>query len=214
VTFQATSIAARERSALTDLAERVGPDAPTLCEGWAVRDLVAHLVLRERSLLALGTVVRPLSGPMERERVRLAGGDFAALVERLRSGPPRLSPFGIPGLDKLLNSMEFFIHHEDVRRAQPGWEPRPLSDGTQDALWRTVRGAGRFAVSRVPVGVAAERPGSGDRLTLKRGDPAVVVRGEPAEVLLYVHGRRQHARVELLGPDQAQSALASARLGV
>jgi uncharacterized protein (TIGR03085 family) len=209
-----TSLAARERSALTDLAEELGPDAPTVCEGWAVRDLVAHLVLRESSPLALGTVVRPLSGPMERERVRRSRGDFAALVQRLRSGPPRLSPFGLPGLDKLLNSTEFFIHHEDLRRAQPGWQPRPLSNDVEDALWRTVKGAGRFALRRVRVGVVAERAGTGDRLTLKSGSPAAVVRGEPAEVLLYLTGRREHARVELLGPDEAQSALASAKLGV
>ena len=207
-------MAALERSALTDLAQELGPDAPTVCEGWAVRDLLAHLVLRERSPLALGTVVRPLSGPMERERVRRSEGDFTALVERLRSGPPRLSLFGLPGLDKLLNSTEFFIHHEDLRRAQPGWEPRPLPNGTQDALWRTVKGAGRFALTRVPVGVVAERSGTGDRLTLKGGSPAAVVRGEPAEVLLYVTGRREHALVELLGREDAQSALASARLGL
>jgi uncharacterized protein (TIGR03085 family) len=209
-----TSLAARERSALTDLAEELGPDAPTVCEGWDVRDLVAHLVLRESSPLALGTVVRPLSGPMERERVRRSRGDFAALVQRLRSGPPRLSPFGLPGLDKLLNSTEFFIHHEDLRRAQPGWQPRPLSNDVEDALWRTVKGPGRFALRRVPVGVVAERAGTGDRLTLKGGSPAAVVRGEPAEVLLYLTGRREHARVEMLGPDEAQSALASAKLGV
>src|SRR3712207_6011937 len=204
-------MAARERSALTDLAEELGPDAPTLCEGWAVRDVVAHLVLRESSPLALGTVVRPLAGPMERSRVRLSRGDFPALVERLRTGPPRLSLFAVPGLDRLLNATEFFVHHEDLRRAQAGWEPRPLSSGMQDALWRTVKGAGRLAVSRVPVGVVAERPGSGDRVTLKDRSPSVVVRGEPAEVLLYTHGRRGHAQVELHGPDDALSALASAR---
>jgi uncharacterized protein (TIGR03085 family) len=207
-------MAARERTALTDLAERLGPDAPTLCEGWQVRDLVAHLVLREGSPLALGAVVRPLSGPMERERVRLAGGDFAALVERLRSGPPRLSPFGVPGLDRLLNSTEFFIHHEDLRRAQPGWEPRQLSQATQDALWRTVKATGRFAVRPVQAGVVAERAGTEDRLTLKDGSPSVVVRGEPGEVLMYITGRRGHASVELQGPEDAQAALAAARLGV
>jgi uncharacterized protein (TIGR03085 family) len=207
-------MAARERSALTDLAEQLGPDAPTLCEGWAVRDLAAHLVLRESSPLALGTVVRPLAGAMERERVRRSRGDFGALVERLRSGPPRLSPFGVPGLDKVLNSTEFFIHHEDLLRAQPGWEPRALPSGVQDALWRTVKGAGRLAVIRVPVGVVAERPSTGERLTLKKGSPSVVVRGEPAEVLLFVHGRRDHAQVELRGSEEALAGLASARLGV
>jgi uncharacterized protein (TIGR03085 family) len=153
-------------------------------------------------------------GYLERRRVRRSRGDFPALVERLRSGPPRLSPFGLPGLDKVLNSTEFFIHHEDLRRAQPGWEPRTLSRGMQDGLWRTVEVAGRLAVVRVGVGVVAERADSGERVTLKKGSPVVVVRGEPAEVLLFVHGRRDHAQVELVGSEEALSVLASARLGV
>ena len=40
--------------------------------------------------------------------------------------PGRLSPFALPGVDKLLNTTEYVVHHEDVRRAQPGWEPRAL----------------------------------------------------------------------------------------
>ena len=38
-----TSLARRERDALCDLALLLGPDAPTLCEGWDARDLVTHL---------------------------------------------------------------------------------------------------------------------------------------------------------------------------
>ena len=49
-----TDVAAAERAALLDLLERLGPDAPTLCEGWATHDLAAHLVVRER---------RPVAGP-------------------------------------------------------------------------------------------------------------------------------------------------------
>jgi uncharacterized protein (TIGR03085 family) len=208
-------MAARERSDLTALAERLGPDAPTLCEGWAGRDLVAHLVERDSgSPATFGVGVPAVRRYLEHRRVRRTRGDFAALVRRLRSGPPRLSPFGLPGLDKVLNSTEFFIHHEDLRRAQPGWEPRTLSAGMQDALWRTVKVAGRLAVVRVGVGIVAERADTGERVTLKKGSPSVVVRGEPAEVLLYTHGRRDHAQVELLGPDEALSGLATARLGV
>ena len=41
-----TSLARRERLALADLAEQLGPDAPTLCGDWSTRDLLAHLVVR------------------------------------------------------------------------------------------------------------------------------------------------------------------------
>ena len=44
-----TSIAAHERMLLCALAQQLGPDEPTLCAGWTVRDLVAHLLVREGS---------------------------------------------------------------------------------------------------------------------------------------------------------------------
>src|ERR1700754_3004842 len=37
-----------ERQKLADLFASLGPDAPTMCTGWATRDLAAHLVIRER----------------------------------------------------------------------------------------------------------------------------------------------------------------------
>ncbi len=207
-------MAAQERRHLTTLAREVGPDAPTLCAGWDVRDLVAHLVVREASPVALGVAVPAVKGALERERVRRSRQEFTELVDQLRGGPPLLSVFSVPFADRLLNGTEFFIHHEDVRRAQPGWEPRALPVQVQDALWRTLQVAGRLAVVRVGVGVVAERPDTGDRTTLKGGSPSVVVRGAPAEVLLFVHGRRDHAQVDLVGDDDALAALRSARLGV
>lgn len=207
-------MAAQERRELTTLARQVGPDAPTLCEGWSVRDLVAHLVVRESSPAALGVAVPALRQVTERSRSKLAGGDFPTLVDRLRNGPPRLSVFGVPGADRVLSGTEFLIHHEDVRRAQPGWEPRALPVDTEDAVWTSLQVAGRLAVVRVPVGVVAERAGTGDRITLRGGAPAVVVRGAPAEVLLFVHGRRDHARVELEGDEEALEAMFASRLGV
>ncbi len=209
-----TSIAAQERRHLTTLARQVGPDAPTLCEGWTVRDLVAHLVVRETSPAAFGVAVPAVRGAYERERVRRSGEDFEQLVGRLRNGPPLLSVFTLPFADRVLNGTEFFIHHEDVRREQPGWEPRALAIQVQDALWKALQVAGRLAVVRVPVGVVAERADSGERITLKGGEPRAVVRGAPAEVLLFLHGRRDHAQVELLGDEEALAGLRATRLGV
>ena len=207
-------MAAREREEMASLAEQLGPEAPTLCEGWTVRDLVAHLVERESgSPAAFGVAVPAVRGYLEDRRVRRARGDFSALVERFRSGPPRVSFFSLPGVDKVVNPSEFFIHHEDVRRAQPGWEPRALSVRHQDALWKLVRVAGKLAVVRVPTGVVAEHAGTGEQVSLRKGSPAVVVRGEPAEVLLFTHGRRDHAQVEVSGDEVALAGLASARLG-
>ena len=68
------------------------------------------------------------------DKVRRAVRDrtpYLKLVETVRRGPPLLlRPFDGP-----MNTVEFFIHVEDVRRAQDGWEPRALSPALADALW-------------------------------------------------------------------------------
>ena len=52
-----------ERSALCDLLDRVGPDAPTLCAGWDAHALTAHLWIRETDPVGVsGMVAKPLSG--------------------------------------------------------------------------------------------------------------------------------------------------------
>jgi hypothetical protein len=81
----------RRRIKLCDLFDELGPSAPTLLEGWTAHDLAAHIVLRERDLIAGPCIVLP--GPFqlfaERRRVRLAKGhDFGWLVARIPSGPP------------------------------------------------------------------------------------------------------------------------------
>src|SRR3954447_24803898 len=82
---------AQERQKLCDVFDHLGPSVPTLLIGWTARDLAAHIVLRERDLVAGPCLVLP--GPFqrfsERRRARLAErNDFEWLVARIRSGPP------------------------------------------------------------------------------------------------------------------------------
>jgi uncharacterized protein (TIGR03085 family) len=208
-----TSMATTERADLCDLALQVGEDQPTLCGEWTVKDLIAHLVLREGSPRAIGAAVPALSGWTDRGMQRLLGGDFAVLVERLRNGPPRFSPFALPKADALLNVVEFFVHHEDIRRAQPSWTSRPLQAGHEDMLWKLLRFGGRGLVRKAPVGVVIERRDTGKRVVLKRGEAPVVVRGLPGEVTLFVYGRKPQAEVELLGSARDVASLRDATLG-
>ena len=116
-----------ERHALCNLFLEVGPDAPTLCEGWNTRDLAAHIIVREsRPDAAGGILIKPLAAYGEKVRKGVALRDWKSLVEAIRNGPPRLSPMRLTFLDRLTNTLEFFVHLEDVRRAQPNWEPRTL----------------------------------------------------------------------------------------
>jgi uncharacterized protein (TIGR03085 family) len=203
-----------ERTELCDVALQVGGDQPTLCDDWTVKELIVHLLLRESSPAAVGIVVPALAGLTDLESRRYGRRDFAVLVERLRQGPPLWSPFAIPTVDSLANTVEYFVHHEDIRRAQPSWSPRPLTDRQQELLWRSVRILGRGPVRSAELGITLERSDTGERTVLKPGEPMAVVRGLPSELTLFVYGRKPEARVELLGPDEATSALRGADLGI
>ncbi len=209
-----TSIAAHERTLLCALAQQLGPDAPTLCGDWTVKDLVVHLLLREGHPAAVGIFVPPLRAVLDRATTKTSGQEFPDLVKRLRHGPPVWSPFAVPKLGSFANRLEFYIHHEDVRRAQPSWEPRALPKATEDGLWAALRHVGKLPAVGAPVGVVVERSDSEGRATLKKGDRGVVVRGLPSEVALYVYGRTEQARVELLGDESDVAALADASLGI
>src|SRR5438552_11118594 len=162
------SFARDERIAVCDLLDETGPEAPTLCEGWRTLDLAAHLVLREhRPDAAAGVMGGPLASHTERvQRTLITRNPYRQLVEEIRGGPPRLSVFAIPGMDERLNMVEYFVHHEDVRRGADGWQPREIGTGLADALWLRLRGA-RLVLRKAPVGIELvrdDRPaGAGDQ---------------------------------------------------
>jgi uncharacterized protein (TIGR03085 family) len=207
-------MAQSERAALCDLALQVGEDQPTLSGDWTVKDLVVHLLVREGSPAAAGILLSPLSKLTDLESQRLGRRDFAVLVEKLRSGPPLYSPYAVPRLDALLNTLEFFVHHEDIRRAQPDWSARDLGDEAEKLLWTMVRTGGKGLTRGTPVGVTIENATTGSRAVLNGGSPSVVVRGLPSEVTLFVFGRKPQADVELLGDEADVARLSDTSLGI
>ena len=139
----------QERRELCDLLDELGPSVPTLLEGWTAHDIAAHLVLRERDVLAGPCLVLP--GPFQRfaeqRRSRLAeNNDFAWLVARIRTGPP-IGFFRIGWVRSFPTLNEFFVHHEDVRRAN-GLGARRLTPAMNAALWRNVRRGSRYLSRR------------------------------------------------------------------
>lgn len=203
-----------ERLALCDLMEQLGPTAPTLCEGWLTKDLAAHLVLRERRPdAAAGILVKPLAGYTAKVQQQLATQPYVKLIELVRTGPPRWSPTRLATADRMANTIEMVVHHEDVRRAQPGWSPREADPARDYDVWDRISFLGHLAVRKAPVGVSIERPGGLD-YSLKPGDRRVTVFGEPIELALLLTGRRAVARVELRGAPGDVEAFNAVSLGL
>jgi uncharacterized protein (TIGR03085 family) len=207
---------AQERRNLCDVFDELGPSAATLLQGWTTNDLAAHVVMRERDLLAGPCIVLP--GPFrryaERRRVRLAQRcDFPWLVARIRSGPPP-GFFRIGWVRAFPNLNEFFVHHEDVRRAND-MGPRTLAPELEAALWRNVRRGGRHLGRRLRgVGLEVEWAGTSERLSVRPGEPTARLTGLPGELLLFVFGRQRAAHVEVTGPAEAVAAVHRTQFGM
>jgi len=206
------SLARAERAALSDTLDRTDPSQPTLCAGWTARDLLAHLLVRERQPWASGGIVISFLAPLtERAMQGYADTAWTDMVEQLRCGPPAWSPSRVGRVDEAVNGAELFVHHEDVRRGRPGWEPRGADETRDGALWDLVTKMGRLFYRRSPVGVVVRRP-TGAQAVIKTGRGLVTIEGDPGEILLHAFGR-DAARVELRGQPADVDALAGSARG-
>lgn len=206
--------AADQRLAFSSALLEVGPDAPTLCEGWTAYDLAAHCWVRERSgkaLLGIGSkrfehlATREMAAAKERM-------GFVELATKLRE-TPRTPVTLVPGGDEAVNAAEYFIHTEDVRRAN-GLPRREIPDGYEVVLWRRLPLMGKLMLRKAPVGVRLEWAGSdAEPLRVKAGASTVTIVGLPSEILLFAFGRQDAADVQLIGEDASVRALREAKLG-
>lgn len=188
----------------------VGPEAPTLCEGWMTRDLAAHLMIREyRPDAAPGILIPAFADHTAKVQNEVAERDWDQLLDKVASGPPVYSPLKL--LDPVANIGEMFIHHEDVRRAQPDWAPRDLEPGLAKSLRRTLPLMARMTLGKVP-GRVALRTTEGKTVLIMGEGAAVTVTGPPAELLLFAVGRK--AQVEFDGDAAAVQAVKDAPKGL
>ncbi|AZP17100.1 TIGR03085 family metal-binding protein [Streptomyces aquilus] len=210
-----STFAKRERLLLADLLETAGPEAPTLCEGWQTRDLAAHVVVRERRPDAsAGLLIKQLSARLDKAMDEFAAKPYEELIQLIRTGPPRFSPFQLKQLDEASNIIEFYVHTEDVRRAQEDWTPRELDPVFQDALWSRLERTARLMGRSAPTGLVLRRP-DGQTAVAHRGTPVVTVTGEPSELLLFLYGRKSAAKVDLDGEKDAIAKLSEGKqLGI
>lgn len=204
-----------ERQRLVTTLRDVGPQAPTLCEGWVTTDLAAHIVLRERRPdAALGVMAAALAEHTQRVQAGYAEKEWPRLVEMVEEGPPGWSPVRLPQMDDAINLVEFFVHHEDILRAAPEWtsaDIRPLDADLQAALWGRLKQMGQLLFRKSPTGVVLVTPTLGRAVVhgpTKQG--TIALRGRPAELALYAYGRTEVAEVRVDGDSDAVAAFTSA----
>jgi uncharacterized protein (TIGR03085 family) len=204
-----------ERERLADALLDAGPDAATLCAGWTTADLAAHVVIRDRRPdAAVGIMVKPLAGWTDRVRRQYRDGHpYPELVQMVRDAPSWNAFAAVPSLDELTNLIEFFVHHEDVRRGRPGWQPRDLDPDLAAELWKRVPTLVKMRLRRGPARVVVTAPGHGE-FTAGSSDeaaPVVTIRGGPGELLLFFFGRQPATRVEIGGPEALVAKLRGLR---
>ena len=202
MTIDATTID-DERRAFADTLAATALDAPTLAGSWTASDVAAHVVSLDRFggvPTFLGrTIVSRFAIRLNDVAGRYAdrgmastkrrGPDWA--IRRLREAPPSL--LLRPSM-RAVGLFEVFVHHEDVRRGAGPAASRPAPAGLHDAIGWLLR------YQRAPL--------SGRRLVVRAGDrehvagdgEEVVVEGDAGEVVLWLAGRRDAARVTVSGP--------------
>ena len=217
-----TGLAQQERAALCSTFTQVGAEAPTLCDGWDARELAAHLVLRERRPDAAAGVLVPvpvLADHMQRVQDQYAEQPWDALVDMVREGPKGWTPIRVTAVDDAINLAEFFVHHEDVLRAQPDWNPetrRELDRDFAEALWARLRQVGQLLFRKSPVGVTLDAGGVGGRKQVKSPtrEGEVTLCGDPGEILLYAFGRGEVAQVRIEGDPAAVAKFREPHFGI
>lgn len=113
------STAATERQALVRALREKGPTADTLCEGWNAHDLAVHVVARDSHPHVIFGRELPVVGSRAQEQYRsIEELSFAELVDRIEAGVPSWHPARSRAVDDAMNTLEFFVHTEDVLRAE------------------------------------------------------------------------------------------------
>lgn len=185
------TFAQRQRAALVDLMADLGPFAPTRCVGWQTQDLAAHLYVREHRVDALpGIGSARFARRTERiQRDELHRRGFTGLLAALRRPGRLMRP-----LDRLVNTPEFFIHHEDVLRANG--RRQALTATEQQELWPIARLLARRAQFKAGVRLVLRRTDTGTEVPMGQGARPVTVSGLPSELLLHLSGREAAVRVD------------------
>jgi uncharacterized protein (TIGR03085 family) len=205
-----------ERAAFCDALTELGPDQPTLCSPWTTKDLAAHVVVRERRPdAAAGITVPFLAGHTAAVQAATAKRTtFEQLISLIRR-PPWYSLAALGPADNATNTAEFFIHTEDARRAQPGFQPRTLEPAVARVLIGQLKLMSKLRLRKFPAKITININGYASPIvTGSATEPELTLTGDVGEITLFLSGRQRVSQVSLTGPDHLVDRLRSTDLGL
>ena len=186
-----------EREYLVALLKGLQPEqwsAQTLCEGWSVEDLAAHLVVRERNIVGgIGLIFPSLSYLHDARIKKVESHGHQYIIEKL-SNYPCYMPAS-------LNITEFWVHNEDFLRAELKMSrPRP-SKQENAILWNSLKGLARVRKSMVKDlgNVVMKNTETNETIDIlfNNQTKSTNIAGTAGELLLYFYGRRDATKVKI-----------------
>jgi len=198
-------ISKSERQGLVETLKALGPDAPTLCEGWMTKHLLAHLIMRETEPVNASGILLKGRQKQTQNRLEELSTHFESNLSKLMSGPPLWNPMRY--LDKWVNALEMLIHHEDVLRAQPNWQRRKFTESETKELDFLLKIAPRFLVRGakvLPTLVVGELPTTG----------RIILRGDQVDLLLFLAGRQSASTVSIEGDESDVADFMKSSFGI
>lgn len=166
--------------------------AKTLCKGWSVEDLAAHLVTRERNIIGgLGLVVPGLHKLHDKRLKRVAARGYEYIIEKLSQYPSHMPAS--------LNTAEFWVHNEDLLRGELKMSRPAPTKAENKILWASLTGLVKIKKGLVAdLGIARFiNTETKEELVTKQNNSTkkTTISGTAGELLLYFYGRRKAAKV-------------------
>lgn len=210
--FDGDDFIAASRAALVAALYAAGPNEPTLVDDWQTQHLAASVFLRENphhvTARGFGAHAFGLNAAIEKlGEESSARKAFYNLVRTIADGPEDppaqarrsiLSRLRRTILERRKETesplLEFFVHTEDIRRAQARWAPRKLTDAYANELFEQLRKQARQHYAQARTGYVLIRT-NGERIEAKRGTTLTYVTGPAGELVLHALGRPDHALV-------------------
>lgn len=185
-----------ERQFTADTFRKLTPaqwHASSLCEGWTVEDVAAHLIVREGLIAPIGIVFERFHKVHDNaiKRVESKGHEF--IINRVRQ-----CPWYMPAV---VNVAEFYVHNEDILRGGLHLHRPAPSGEVAELLWGSLKGIAKVRSNMVVdlgrVTLVNKQTGEEIIVKSKKSSKSTTVTGDPSELLLYFYGRRRAAKIKV-----------------